>query len=198
MAENQFYKKFRICEAVLQPINMPDILPLLSCLPQINAPHLLSLVTWRTAALRPLCTSVTNARLLQANELLSKYRISEVSPYVPIRLVYGRIRQVVFPPVVLIDESWRNGIILDGMHRVFVALAERITELTVLALRDKTLSLPGDPTCWDAIKIVQEAPNVPSKFLNFRPDAFRVPFTKSLNEEWLWDANGESLGGSSD
>jgi hypothetical protein len=144
------------------------------------------------ADLRPLCTSVTVGRLHVASDLLAQYPRAQAPPFAPLELRYDGAIQLVLPPVVLAPVSGSEApVVLDGMHRLAAARDTGLTIVEVLAIDDPQHVLAGTPVTWADVSRLSTQPRVETKFRDFNPAGFTAPFTRCLNDEWLWKRTTE-------
>ena len=182
----QHYRTYRIESANLEPVAAENWESLFSQLPYFQSWNSWCLRKRSTSNLRPLCTSVSRTRVEIAQSILSTFLATDIPPYMPATLDYGEVNQTLLPPVVLKSFEGTQGIILDGMHRLFSAAENASDLIYVLEIDYPKIVLPGSPQTWDNVQLLNHQPAAPDKFVDYNPEGFRKPFTTCLNGEWLW------------
>lgn len=132
------------------------------------------------ADLRPLCRLVRSYRIERVTRLLSAYRAAGIVEFAGV--FADAARTVLLPPP--ITESHPNGlVIIDGLHRLFLARQAGLEDVGVAVVRGDLPPLPGDPLCWDQVQLVTHSTEREVKFVNFRPNEFR-PIKETI-DSWI-------------
>ena len=76
------------------------------------------------------------------------------------------------PPIIETSKGTHSPILLDGIHRNFLAKNVGTTMETIL-IRNVKVPFPADPVEWSRITVVDEKPIPDERYFNLRPELFR-------------------------
>jgi hypothetical protein len=182
---NRFYELVRISEGHPTALTWSEFREYIGKIPQYDDHITYRLECVRISDTLPLCTSVQQARVQQAFELLNIYERFGLEPFVPVRMTFPSFSQIIFPPLVEKRTDGRQ-IVLDGMHRLFAAQAKAYSHLHLLTLTGAEAPLPSIPVRWETVKVVEPILPVAAKMLSYDPTAFTKPYTETFNAESWW------------
>ncbi|MCP4650474.1 MAG: hypothetical protein GY853_10395 [PVC group bacterium] len=126
-----------------------------------------------TADIIPLSKYVKNYRLVFTEKFMTSILKYNLTPFDPIILFNDGLYRLIFPPI--LEKQKEALFIIDGTHRVFMALKNNIKYINLVTIQGCNLpDLPCKPSTWFNIKMTSKRLNSEqmiesSNMSNFRP-----------------------------
>jgi len=161
----------------LQTIETERILPFFNNIIHYKSSSI-SVESVFTEQVVPLSRFVVKSRLIFAISLLRSYLALGIKLYMPVLLPLGCKFRILVPPVVEVHNN--HFYLVDGMHRLYVLIRERIHTVHVCVVRHVPYPLPAKPINWLQVEEVSITKPLLNNITNLKVELFR-PVTKLLN-----------------
>lgn len=140
--------------------------------PQYAACRSLRECEFPPARLMPLCKTVRTYRLRRVEELVAGYRHGSIALFRSVLLESDRGGPVLIPPPI-IERHASSFVVVDGLHRVYLARALGERAIVVALAQGGLEPLPGAILAWEQIEVRNRHTRRSAKFLNFEERHFR-------------------------